>query len=184
MIELSDTHMRSWRWQRDGLLSAVSAGMFLLLVGAIIVATPGLVDKIVYYFQHFAFVSEKFLGIDFSLPAPEQPANPNNLAVYNATFQFCVAWGIFQVILLALRYFLGSPVRRKAQTISDIVFWFGTAYIIQTMLNITSLTPEKWFLFWAILVVVIGLSLVVRAIYLAIMWPLSHRHMYASPSAT
>jgi hypothetical protein len=176
---LSRTHTSSWRWQREGLLSAVSAGMFLLLIGVIILATPGLVDKIVTYFQDFTLVSTRFIGVDFSLPAPEHPVS--HLAVYQATLQFCIAWGAFEVVLLALRYWFRSSVDRKGRNISNIVFWFGTAYIIQTMLNTPALTHDRWFQFWAILVVVLGVSLVARALYLAVMWPLS-RHLYAATS--
>jgi len=177
---LSRTHTSSWRWQKEGLLSAVSAGVFLLLIGVIILATPGLVDKIVAYFQDFALVSTRFIGIDFSLPAPVHPAN--HLTVYQATLRFCVAWGVFEVVLLALRLWFRSSVRKKGETMSNIVFWLGTAYITQTMLNTSALTPDRWFQFWAILVVVLGISLVVRALYLAVMWPLSRGHLYATQS--
>ncbi len=179
--------MGSWRWRRDGLLGAVSAGMFLLLIGVIIVATPGLVDNIVFYFQHFTLVPQKFVGIDFSLPAPENPVDLRNLAVYRATLQFCVAWGIFQIVMLALRYWFRSPMSKKGETISDIVFWLGTAYIIQTMLitmpSAVPLAHDRWFEFWAILVVVGGLSLVVRALYLGVMWPFS-RGRHSASTAT
>ena len=181
---MSRTHTSSWRWQREGLLSAVSAGMFLLLIGVIILATPRLVENIVFYFGHFTLIPQKFVGLNFSLPAPETPADLRNLAVYRATMQFCVAWGVFQIVMLALRYWFGSPVGKKGEAISNIVFWLGTGYIIQTMLNTSALTSDRWFQFWAILIVVSGVSLVVRALYLAVMWPLSRRHLYTAPSAT
>ena len=73
---------------------------------------------------------------------------------------------------------------KKGEAISNIVFWLGTGYIIQTMLNTSALTSDRWFQFWAILIVVSGVSLVVRALYLAVMWPLSRRHLYTAPSAT
>jgi hypothetical protein len=153
--------------------------MFLLLIGVIILATPGLVDKIVTYFQDFTSVPTRFTGVDFSLPAPAHPAN--HLAVYQATLQFCIAWGIFEAVLLALRYWFRSSVRKKGETISNIVFWLGTAYIIQTMLNTPALTHDRWFQFWAILIVVLGVSFIVRALYLAVMWPFSRR-LYAATS--
>ncbi len=183
-MKLSRTHTSSWRWQREGLLGAVSAGMFLLLIGIIVLATPGLVEKIVAYFQDFTLVSTRFIGTDFSLPAPERPTN--HLAVYQATLQFCIAWGVFEVLLLALRFWFRSSVRKKGETISNIVFWLGTAYIIQTMLitmpSSIPLSHGRWFEFWAILVVMLGVSLVVRALYLAVTWLFSRGHLYATPS--
>jgi hypothetical protein len=65
--------------------------------------------------------------------------------------------------MLVIRFATGSPNRKKAENLSDIIFWFGTAYLIQTWL----INNTKWFEFWATILILLGMSLIVRAIYLA-----------------
>jgi hypothetical protein len=104
------------------------------------------------------------------LPAPAHVAD--HIDVYSAVEQFSLIWGVFLVAILGLRFAVGAPTRRKAQNVSDIVFWFGTAYLIQTWLinNITTAVSQtqKWFEFWALIIVLLGASLIVRAIFLAV----------------
>jgi hypothetical protein len=94
-------------------------------------------------------------------PAPEHVAQ--HLEVYSAVEQFSLGWGVFLVAMLVVRFAIGSPNRRKAENLSDIIFWFGAAYLIQTWL----INNAKWFEFWATILIVLGVSLIVRAIYLA-----------------
>jgi hypothetical protein len=68
--------------------------------------------------------------------------------------------------MLGARFLLNSPRRSKAENLGDVVFWFGTAWITQNLL-IDVDTPE-WFGFWAMIIALIGVSLVARAIYLAV----------------
>lgn len=91
--------------------------------------------------------------------------------VYTAAWQFSLVWGVFQIIILGLRFAEGSPLSKKAETAGNMVFWLGTAYLIDVSLTSALLTGptalENWFVFWAAIIVLIGVSLIVRAVILA-----------------
>jgi signal transduction histidine kinase len=85
--------------------------------------------------------------------------------LYNAAFQFCLGLGLLEIAVLVLRMWLNSPFPRKAETIENIVFWLGTSYLVVTYLvNITIIS--EWFVFWAGIILIAGLSLVARAFVL------------------
>jgi hypothetical protein len=85
--------------------------------------------------------------------------------LYGAVFQFCLGLGILQVILLALRFLLHSPIGKTAETVGNLVFWLGASYLVITYLNSTT-TMSKWFVFWAGILMIVGLSFVARAFVL------------------
>ena len=161
------------RRRRDGLFSAVSAGFFLLLIGVLFVINPTLYAHTVTFFNNFNATSV-VPNTQIQLPAPgtNSSASEANLAVYSAAQQFSLAWGIFLIALLVLRFAFDSTWRRKAQNISSIVFWFGAIYLIQTWLidptKSSATTAQAWFEFWSMIIVLIGASLIVRAICLAV----------------
>ena len=151
------------RRYREGLFSAISAGVFFVLVGAIFVTTPNLFDKILAFFGNFDFVRVPNLG--FSFPAPASPETHSVL--YSAVTHFSLIWGLFQIASLALRFVVGSPFSKKAETASNLVFWLGASYLISTLLNEMT-TRTTWFVFWAEIIMLIGVSLIIRAIILAV----------------
>ncbi|MGB8780991.1 MAG: hypothetical protein WCD81_10140 [Candidatus Bathyarchaeia archaeon] len=174
------------RRRREGLLSAVSAGFFLLLIGVLFVIKPNLYADTVTFFNNFNATSA-VPNTQIQLPAPDAQRSATNstvheanLAVYSAAQQFSVAWGIFLIALLVMRFAFDSTWRRKAQNISNIVFWFGAIYLIQTwLIDPTNSLPyptnaQPWFEFWSMIIVLIGASLIVRAICLA-----AYRREYA-----
>lgn len=152
---------------REGLLSAISAGFFFILIGVIFVTTPNLFDNILAFFSDFDIVNVPNTVIH--LPAPKYPpTSPSaNSAVYSAAWQFSLVWSFFQIVFVVLRFIAGSPWSKKAETASNIVFWLGTSYLIQTLLNETA-TTTTWFVFWAEIIMLIGVSLIVRAFILAV----------------
>ena len=107
--------------------------------------------------------SSQVPGAGISLPAPADPAN--FIGLYTAAFQFAIALGVVEIIVLSLRVYLHSPVSRVAETIENIVFWLGTGYLISTYLVNMTLSAE-WFVFWAGIVMIFGLSLVARSFVL------------------
>ena len=145
--------------RRESILGAASAGFFFVLIGAIFIATPKLSEEVINFFQGFKAATVPHTNV--TLFAPEFPRN--HLPVYSAAQQFALVWGFFLIAMLALRFVMHSPLRKKAENLSDIVFWFGTAYLIQTWLVETT----RWFEFWALLIALIGFTLIVRAIVLA-----------------
>jgi hypothetical protein len=148
---------------RESIFSAISAGVFFIVVGAIFVTTPNLFDNILAFFSDFGLVGVPNSG--FSFPAPESPWTHSVL--YSAVTQFSIIWGLFQIVILVLRFVVDSPYSKKAETASNLVYWLGASYLISTVLNETT-TVETWFVFWAGIIMLIGVSLIIRAIILAI----------------
>lgn len=148
---------------KEGLFSAISAGVFFVVVGAIFVTTPNLFDKIIAFFRDFDIVN--FPNTEVSLPAPASPGDHSVL--YSAVTQFSFIWSLYQLVILALRFVVRSPLSKKAETVSNVVFWFGTSYLIQTFLDeMTSTTT--WFEFWSAVIVLVGVSLLARAAIFAV----------------
>jgi len=157
---------------RDGMLSAVAAGFFLILVGALFVTNPDLPNKLINFFNNFEL--QQISNSNVYLPAPKDPET--FLLVYRTVEQFCLIWAVFLVAMLGARFILGSSARRKADGLGDIVFWFGAAYLVQTYLVQTWLLDvTKWFEFWALIIVLIGASMVVRGLSLVAAWQLRRK---------
>jgi ABC-type Na+ efflux pump permease subunit len=146
--------------RRDGILGAITAGAFLVLVGSMFIIHTNLVDKIINFFNDIKLVSITNNN-SVMFPAPANVAL--HVDVYSTVEQFSLVWGVFLVAMLVIRFGVNSSTRRKAQNISDIVFWFGAAYLIQMLL----VDSSKWFEFWAMILILAGISLIFRAVYLA-----------------
>ena len=148
---------------KEGLYSAISIGAVLILIGIVYaLAQPSsLWDSIITFFSNLTTRSVPGTGI--SLPAPANPAA--HAVLYTAAFQFCIGLGILQVILLVLRLAGRSSIGKTAETVGTLVYWFGAAYLITIYLsdapNIT-----QWFMFWAGILIILGLSLIARAFVL------------------
>lgn len=151
------------RRYREVLFNAISAGVFFILVGAIFITTPNLFDKIIDFFRDFDIV--RVPNMEILLLAPASPGT--HLVVYSAATQFSFVWGLFQIVILALRFVARSPLSKKTETMSDLVFWLGASFLIRTFLNETT-TATTWFVFWAGVIMLIGVSLIIRAIILAV----------------
>ena len=157
----------------ESIFSAVSAGVFFLLIGAIFVYATfiqgvDLIGDIIAFFRDFDLVvvphTRRIL-----FPAPGHPGE--HLSLYSTALQFSFVWGLYQIGVLALRFVARSPLNKKAETASNIVFWFGTSYLVSIFLTKTALSAnatETWFVYWAAVIMLAGLSLVVRAIVLAV----------------
>jgi hypothetical protein len=163
--------LRSYsRAHREGLFSAISAGFFLILIGMIFVITPNLFDKTITFFSNFD-VTTPVSDTGIYLPAPDplreatnSTVRDANLGVYTAVQRFSLVWGIFLIAILVARFVYNSPRRKRAENISDIVFSLGAFYFIQALL----IDTNQWFVFWSAIIVLAGVSLIVRAIFLAI----------------
>jgi hypothetical protein len=145
----------------DGLLSAVAVGAVFILLGIVFVTTPNLINDANKFFSDFTTLQIPSTSIQ--LPAPAHPANHAEL--YGAVAQFTLGISILQIFMLALRLVLRSPTRRTAETVGNLVFWFGATYLIMTLLN-DATTVDTWFMFWAAILVVLGASMIARALVL------------------
>lgn len=161
--KLNTSHRSFPRRYREGVFSALSAGVFFILVGTIFVTTPDLFDKIQGFFRDFDIVRVPNTGILF--PAPASPRNHSVL--YSAVTQFSLVWGLYQIVVLGLRLVIRSPTNKKGETVSNLVFWLGASFLIPIFLNETT-TRTTWFAFWAAAIMLIGVSLIIRAIVQAV----------------
>ena len=154
---------RSTRRPGEGIISAVSVGAVFILIGLVFVlALPNnLWDKTLAFFS--SFTGREIPGISISLPAPSIPSA--HAVFYTALFQFSLGLAFLQTLILALRLGLRLGDRRTAETIGNLVFWFGASYLEHLYLN-NSTTATMWFEFWAALIIVVGLSFVARAVVL------------------
>ncbi len=139
----------------------------MILVGTLFVINPDLPNKLIDFFNNFEL--KQISNFNVYLPAPKDPGT--FLFVYRIVEQFCLIWAVFLVAMLGARFILGSSAQRKADGLGDVVFWFGAAYLVQTwLLNVT-----KWFEFWALIIVLIGASMVVRGLLLVAAWQLRRK---------
>ncbi len=150
---------RAPRRYGEGLITAISVGFVFLLVGAIFIITPNLFDGIVDFFKDFTIVDVP--NSNWALPAPQIPGN--HIVVYEAVMQFSFAIGLFQLVILALRFFAPSPWGKRSETVGNLVFWLGTGFLIQTFL----LETTQWFVFCSTIIILIGVSLIARAMVMA-----------------
>ena len=164
MKELNETYWGFPRKYREGIFGAISVGFFFLLIGAIFVFTPNLYKGTIDFLQDFGL--ERIPNTTIYFIAPASPRL--HQAVYRATEQFSYAIGLFQIVIMALRFFAGSPWNKKAETISNLVFWIGTGYLIRMLLIEPTIwtAMTTWFVFWSAIIMVLGVSLIVRAIAL------------------
>lgn len=150
---------------QERLFSALSAGTFFILLGIVYVINlpASLWDALIDFFGSFTLAQVPTTGI--YLPAPINPAAHGLL--YGAIFQFCIGLGILQIIFLLLRIMMNSPINKTAETIGNLVYWFGAAYLVTTYLNSTTDT-SGWFVFWAGILIMLGLSFIARAFVLLV----------------
>jgi hypothetical protein len=148
---------------RERVFSAISAGAFFILIGIIYVINlpRNLWDALIDFFGSFTLAQVPTTGV--YLPAPISPNS--HWLLYGAVFQLCIGLGVLQIIMLLLRFTSRSPIGKTAETMGNLVFWFGSAYLVATYLNSTT-TMSKWFVFWAGALVILGLSFVARSFVL------------------
>jgi hypothetical protein len=149
--------------KKEALITGVYIGLILILLAVIYVINlhDNLWGSVVNFVN--SFVLTQVPGTSISLPAPAYPAAYTVL--YTAIFQFFLGIGILEIAVLAIRITMHSSLPRKAETISNIVFGFGTSYLVITYLINTTILSE-WFVFWAGIILITGLSLVARAFVL------------------
>jgi hypothetical protein len=148
--------------RNEGFFSLFSIGFFLVLIGVVFATTPDLFDEVLGFFHDFTVVSVP--RTDMRLPAPSSPWAHS--VVYSAMGKFSLAWGLSQIFILVLRIVAGSPLGEKVKTVSSLVFWLGASVLIHTFLNEMT-TKITWFVFWAAIVMLVGVSLIARALILA-----------------
>jgi hypothetical protein len=149
---------KSW-FQIEWIFSVVTTGAVLILLGAIYLAYPGnFFDDISSFAGNFAITQ---VSSTISLPAPTNPEAYINL--YRAAFELCLGVGIIEAVILMLRIMFRAPLKKIAENVGGLVSWFGSAYLTSVYL-ISAPSVTNWFVFWAAIFIVMGLSLIARAI--------------------
>lgn len=147
----------------ESILSAIYIGSIFITLGIIyyIHLPNSLFLDIINFFGSLTLARVPETAI--YLPAPVAPATYSDL--FLAAFQFALAIGAVEVIVLVFRFLFNSPIKRIAETIANIVFWFGASYLLVTYL-VEGATINKWFVFWTGIIIIFGLSLIARAFVL------------------
>jgi len=133
----------------------ISFGAFLIIVAVIYLRTPGLLSEAKAFVSDFRLV-ELFQNFWWFVPSSNHPV------LYNAAEQFSYAFGLVQILVLGLEFARRSSTHRKAETFSSIVFWLGAGYI----LGLLSQGVLTWLSLIAGLIILVGISIVARALVL------------------
>lgn len=151
------------RRDRNPVIGAVSVGFFFLLIGIMLLSIPDAVTNTESFLNDLITARVPNLN-QVVLPAPAHPAAHQGF--YALVAEFSLAWGVFQVFILLLKIVFRSTIRSIAETVSGIITWLGTYYLVTTFLIVGTLTT--WFAFWALVLTLWGISMLARAIVLAI----------------
>jgi len=149
--------------KKENLITTVYIGLIFILLA--IIYFINLHNNIWNSFVNFlgSFVLTQVPGTSVFLPAPFTPGAYTVL--YTAAFEFCLGIGILEMSILALRITMHSSLPRKAETIENVVFWLGASYLAITYLVNMAIMSE-WFVFWAGIILIGGLSLIARSFVL------------------
>ena len=146
---------------KESLVTYVYVGAIFIILALIFVLNTGISGRIVNFFSSLTLAQVP--GTNIALPAPSIPSVHRQL--YDIAFQFTISVGVLEIITLMVRILLHSSIARKAETIQNLVFWLGTSFLtVAYLVNITLQT--EWFVFWAGIILIGGLSLVTRALIL------------------
>jgi len=132
-----------------------SFGFFLILIGVIFLVIPNFFSHVENFVKSFNQTKEIYPNVFLPIPSGE------NTEVYRAIMYFCFIFGVFQIIILILRFAIKSSVNKKAGTLGGIVFFLSAGVFAYTLVMGGN---EKWFFFLAGLVVSIGLSIIVNSL--------------------
>jgi len=135
------------------ILGFVPFGFFLISIGVTFLTTPNLIGAISAFFRDFHLV--KIMEPNILLPAPRS----SHPILYGAFEGFCYLFGIFQVGMLILRFAYGSSPSQRAGTASNVVFWLGAGCLVGILRDQTI----GWFAFIAGLIILVGLSIIIRS---------------------
>lgn len=150
---------REWSWH-EGIITAIAIGGVFILLGIVVIATPNFGAKFENFVSDFTFIYYPFGTGTVSFPAPQNPAM--HIDLFTAAMNFAIGIAILQIIILPMRLAFKSRLNRIAETVGNLVFWIGAAIVANAYL--LAGTVEGWFQFWAFLIILAGVSLIVRGI--------------------
>lgn len=137
-------------------LGILSLGFFLILLGIMWMITPNIADHIRAFFSpenwHLAEVSQNIL-----FPEPDY----NHPVLYNVASYFCLAFGVFQVIILGIRVALRDDLDKIGGTLSGTIFWIGMGYFFGMLAS----NAVGWFGLLAGFVIFVGISIIIQSMF-------------------
>jgi hypothetical protein len=153
------------RFLHEGLINALAVGGFFIILGFVFAFTPGIAEQTGNFFSDLTTKSYQINSAStINLFVPGHPADHQGF--YTALMNFLLGVGILQIFILALRLVVHPRVRRLAQSVSDLIFWLGAAIVANVFLLAGTL--NGWYQFWALILVLVGLSMIARGfVYLA-----------------
>ncbi len=146
---------------REKWIGILTFGFFIMLFALFFVMIPDYWDKIMAFFGSFELKEIGAIPI-FPTPTGRHPE------IYQAVTQFCLIFGLFQIFILVLRLFIKSPLTKISETGSNIVTWLGASYVFNILLTEGT---GWWVNSIGGLIVVLGLSLIVRSIIIILFRP-------------
>ncbi len=149
VLELSSDQREKW-------IQLLSFGFFIMLFALFFILVPDYYSKAYGFLEDFFKLKQYPGGSGIYLPFPEQ----NHIVVYETVMRFCMIFGLFQFLVLGLRFYMRSAMSKVAETVSNIAIWLGAAY----MFNLLQLGVTEWFPFLGGLVAIFGFSIVVRSL--------------------
>ena len=138
--------------RRDDPVSGVSSGTFLILLALFYLMNPNLLDEVNSFFHDFKLVQIS-QNLWWFMPLNNHPV------LYNAASQFCYLFAMVHVVILVLRFAKSSPIRGKVKSLSSIIFWLGAGYVF----GLISSGAIAWLSFIAALIILLGISILVRS---------------------
>jgi hypothetical protein len=139
--------------REEQLLGWLSFGAFLVIVGGIFLITPNLTDEIKAFLTGFKL--EQVSG-DFYFPTPKSPHHP---ILYKSIAIFCFAYGMYQFILLILKFALRAEPTKKSETFTSMMFWSATGFVVLMLKNETI----EWLTFVATLIILAAIVIIIRS---------------------
>jgi hypothetical protein len=142
----------SRRHDEDNYAGAISFGAFLILAALFYIVNSSLLSEANAFVHDFKLIQvyQSFWLFESST---------NHPILYTAAAQFSYIFAFVHVVVLALLFAGRSSTRAKARTFSSIIFWLGAGYV----LGILATGTLGWVSFLGALVVLIGISMVVRS---------------------
>lgn len=141
------------RHKDEQLLSWLSFGVFLIIIGVLFLLNPNLIDEVRVFFEDFKL--EQVSG-SFYFPAPQS----HHPTLYNSIALFCFTFGTYQIFLLILRIALEATSTKKVETFTSILFWLATGFAMLMLKNGTI----EWMTFIAWLIILAAIIIIIRSI--------------------
>lgn len=139
-------------------LGLASFGIFLIVIGAFFALYPGLTGKFREFIMDFDLVE---ISQGFYLPVT-RGTHPE---VYSFFLWLSVAMVVANLLIFGIRFAIRDPLRRKADTLSGIIFWAGMAFLSDQLLAMNL----EFQLVYSYFIIILGISIMTSGVglYLA-----------------